>query len=70
MGLSIAHTAGQCSIDAFTVRRLKRRRGKTYWKKKKENPDLDIGIAFYFNLEIQNICKYFYTDCFLNKMSL
>lgn len=48
--------------------RLKRRR-KTDWKKK-ENVDLEIEIAFYFNLEIKNICEYFYTDCFLNKTSL
>lgn len=67
-GLGIAHTAGQCSTDASTVRRLKRR-GKTDWKKK-ENTDLEIEIAFYFNLEMKNIHEYFYTDCFLNKISL
>lgn len=45
-----------------------KRRGKTDWEK--ENVDLEIEIAFYFNLEIKNICEYFYTDCFLNKTSL
>lgn len=40
------------------------------YQKRKKNLDLDIGIAFSFNLEIKNICKYFYRDFFLNKMSL
>lgn len=35
-----------------------------------ENVNLEIEIAFYFNLEMKNICEYFYTDCFLNKTSL
>lgn len=54
--------AAQCSVDAFTVRKMKRKRGRNILEEHtRRKIQLWTGIAFYFNLYIQNICKYFYT---------
>lgn len=53
--------AAQCSVDAFTVRKLKRKRSRNVLEEHtRRKIQLWTGIAFYFNLYIQNICKYVY----------